>query len=91
MPQPPRRHRILRMISICLGLYVLAGIAMMLLQRSMIYHPSRAPGRILLEAAKGEGFEPWENASGQRIGWKRVHAAIAASPATVASTSINGS
>ena len=63
------------MIWICLGLYLLAGIAVMLLQRSMIYHPSRAPGSILLEAAKGGGFEPWKNAAGQRIGWKRLDGA----------------
>jgi pimeloyl-ACP methyl ester carboxylesterase len=63
------------MIWGCLGLYLLAAIAVMLLQRGMIYHPGTAPGRILMEMAKREGFEPWENAAGQRIGWKRLDGA----------------
>jgi len=63
------------MIWACLGLYVLAAIAVMLSQRSMIYHPSRAPGKTLLEMAKAEGFEPWTNGAGQRIGWKRIQGA----------------
>jgi len=75
MRQPTLRRRILRMIWVCLGLYVLAGIAVMLSQRGMLYHPSRAPGGMLLEMAKGDGFEPWVNSSGQRIGWKRLHGA----------------
>ena len=75
MPKPTLRHRILRMIWVCLGLYLLAGIGVMLLQRGMIYHPGTAPGRVLSEMAKEDGFEPWENASGQRIGWKRLNGA----------------
>jgi pimeloyl-ACP methyl ester carboxylesterase len=63
------------MIWVCLGLYVLACIAVMLVQRSMIYHPGRAPTKTLLEMAKSDGFEPWENAAGKRIGWKRLDGA----------------
>lgn len=59
-------------LLVCLGLYVLAALAVMLLQRGMIYHPSRAPGGVLKAMANAEGFEPWTNAAGQRIGWKRL-------------------
>ena len=75
MPRRKLLRRIMSLIWICLGLYVLAAIAVMLSQRSMIYHPDAAPGRMLRERAKADGFEPWQNAAGQRIGWKRLHQA----------------
>jgi len=75
MPQPTFRRRILSMIWICLGLYVLAALTVMFLQRGMIYHPSRAPGTVLSELARAEGFAPWVNTAGQRIGWKSLQSA----------------
>src|SRR4030095_3974449 len=75
MPRPTIRRRVMNVIWVCLGLYVLAAITVMLLQRGMIYHPSRAPERTLLEMAKAEGLETWTNGGGQRIGWKRLDGA----------------
>jgi len=71
MPKPTPRRRILKMIWICLGLYVAVALLVMLRQRSMIYFPTVADDRVLLAIAKDDGFEPWLNSSGQRIGWQR--------------------
>lgn len=69
-PKRPRR-RLLRMFLLCVSLYLLASLAVMLTQRRMIYHPMVADARLLLTVARNDGFEPWLNATGQPIGWKR--------------------
>lgn len=71
MPAPTLRRRILRMVWICIALYLAAAVLVMLGQRSMIYHPTVADDRALLALAKNDGFEPWLNSGGQRIGWHR--------------------
>lgn len=70
VPKPTLRRRVLRMIWIALGLYLAAVVALTLLQRRLLYVPSRADSRVMLAVAKNDGFAPWENA-GRRIGWKR--------------------
>ncbi len=75
MPKPTPRQRVLRMLLICLGLYLAAGLLVTLLQRSMLYHPSVADERVLVAVARNDGFEPWLNSSGERIGWRRLGSA----------------
>jgi pimeloyl-ACP methyl ester carboxylesterase len=41
-------------------------------QRAFLYHPFKASPESLLKAAESQGFEPWQNASGQMIGWKQL-------------------
>jgi hypothetical protein len=64
--------RLLRMLLICLGIYLAAGLLITLMQRRMIYHPTVADERVLLAIARNDGFEPWLNSAGQRIGWRRL-------------------
>jgi pimeloyl-ACP methyl ester carboxylesterase len=71
MAKPTPRKRILRMLWICLGLYLAAGLLVTLLQRRMLYHPNLVDERVLLTIARNDGFEPWLNSGGQRIGWRR--------------------
>ena len=71
MPRRTLCRSIMALILVCLGLYLLAALAVMLLQRGMIYHPNKASGSLLTKMAKEQGFEPWINTAGQRIGWKR--------------------
>jgi pimeloyl-ACP methyl ester carboxylesterase len=78
MPQRTIGRRIMTLILVCLGLYALAALAVMLLQRAMIYHPGRAAAGVLEAAANAEGFEPWANGADTRIGWKRLHGTGAA-------------
>jgi uncharacterized protein len=51
-----------------LGLMVLVFLT----QRRMLYHPSRAPLESLVKIAATHGFDPWRNAAGECIGWKRL-------------------
>jgi uncharacterized protein len=55
-----------------LGLYLLAVVLIALFQRSLIYHPTRLRSDALLQQAAADDLEPWRNAAGQRIGWKRL-------------------
>lgn len=57
------------------GVYVLVTAWLALTQRRMIYHPSTAPTKTLEAWAQEAGLEPWRNAAGVRIGWKRLSAA----------------
>ncbi len=53
-------------LVLILGLVVIA-----LLQKQMIYFPSRASEARLLDRAPSLGFEPWRDSKGAIIGWKR--------------------
>jgi uncharacterized protein len=64
--------KIVRRVMIYLGIYLLAVIAVTLMQRSFIYHPAVLPTAVLEGRAREEGLERWTNAQGERIGWKRL-------------------
>lgn len=57
-----------------LGAAVYLGLLLLLalFQRTMIYFPFHASEAELLARAQRERAEPWRDASGQIIGWKRV-------------------
>lgn len=63
--------RILRQIAIW---YLVLCALLGLLQRTLIYFPSRAAESTLLAEARSLRCEPWRDASGSIIGWKSARA-----------------
>lgn len=61
-----------RWMKILAVLYLVLTVLVFLIQRRMLYHPNNAPLDILAKLAAGQGFQPWQNASGQVIGWKHL-------------------
>ncbi len=59
-------------IGTILGLYLLLLAAVTLLQRHLMYFPSKDPLSLLKGAANERGFAPWLAPSGDFIGWKRL-------------------
>lgn len=47
-------------------------------QDDMLYFPTRLTGRVALTMAARDGLEPWRDASGQIVGWRRPNAGAAA-------------
>ena len=74
-----RLGKMLTPVLTALSLYLLAAGLVAIFQRQMIYHPTTAPTGALNGMARAEGLEPWLNAAGQRIGWKRPSPARPAS------------
>src|SRR5258706_10703637 len=52
--------------------YLLVLTAVFLGQRHLLYFPEKLPYGLSLMIAQRSGFEPWQNAAGQAIGWKRI-------------------
>ncbi|HEX4646062.1 MAG TPA: alpha/beta fold hydrolase [Verrucomicrobiae bacterium] len=53
-------------------LYLVLVVLVFLAQRRLLYHPDGAPLDILAKLAAGSGFQPWQNSSGEVIGWKQL-------------------
>ncbi|MBI4625390.1 MAG: alpha/beta hydrolase [Verrucomicrobia bacterium] len=58
------------LITAVLG-YTAMCVLLFLLQRRMLYYPSSTALAEQLAYAPGAGLEPWRDAAGARIGWKR--------------------
>src|SRR5205807_1869211 len=54
------------------GVYLLAVISLTLLQRRLIYYPTRITVAEAERWAMASELEPWKNPTGQTIGWKRI-------------------
>jgi pimeloyl-ACP methyl ester carboxylesterase len=52
--------------------YALALTVVLIGQRHLLYFPSRVPLELAIKVGERSGFTPWENASGEVIGWKCV-------------------
>jgi pimeloyl-ACP methyl ester carboxylesterase len=65
------------LITAILG-YAAMCVLLFLMQRQMLYHPSSMPLEEQLAYAPGAGLEPWRDAAGTRIGWKREQPGAAA-------------
>ena len=64
--------KIWRIILLLCVVYLVVLIAITVIQRRMIYFPTKF-GRTDAERwARGNQLEPWKNAAGQNIGWKRL-------------------
>ena len=57
------------LLSVIIG-YVIVCLALFFRQDAMIYFPDRDSAESLERLARTEGFAPWNNARGERIGWK---------------------
>ena len=49
--------------------YVMIGVGVMVLQRRLIYFPTKTNSVLAAALAAKEGFRPWLNSSGELIGW----------------------
>ena len=67
--KPKKRRRALQFLLTLLGLYALLALFVMLVQRKLIYYPSRFPSDAASQLAQQEGFREWRNKAGELIGW----------------------
>lgn len=67
----PMKKQLLRFLRLSLVVYVSFLLALALGQRRMIYLPTTAPEREALAIASASRIEPWRDAGGAIIGWKR--------------------
>jgi hypothetical protein len=75
---PRTRLRVVRLLLIVSGLYLVCLVFLSLTQRRMMYFPCKTPARELETDAAKEGFKLWRNAQGEGIGWHRASAQGAA-------------
>ena len=64
-----RLRRAMQMLLTLLILYVLLALFVMLVQRRLIYLPTKLSAEMASQMAQQEGFQPWRNQSGELIGW----------------------
>ncbi|MDB6124607.1 MAG: hypothetical protein JWQ71_3600 [Pedosphaera sp.] len=64
--------RVIRWIKILVGLYLALLIVIFLVQRRLLYHPDKFSQDESVKIAENHGFLPWQNPSGQIIGWKQL-------------------
>lgn len=69
MNQKPR-IRVIRLLQLLAIAYLLLVLAGLILQRRLIYFPTKIPGDVIESVAREHGFSPWKNPVGQIIGWK---------------------
>lgn len=62
--------RFLRAISIGLITYGAVVCLLAMMQRSLIYFPTRQDEQVMLARANQEDVEPWRDSSGEIIGWR---------------------
>src|ERR1700756_940944 len=72
MLKAARRKPLWRLGRIILAIYLGLMLLVFVGQRRLIYQPAKASYESLAKIASVSGFEPWRNASGQFIGWKKV-------------------
>src|SRR5215469_15722035 len=60
-------RRILITIAV---VYLIFCVCVFILQRQMLYFPTKIPANVIESVAKERGFLPWRNPAGQIIGWK---------------------
>lgn len=63
--------RLLRLAIAVMVAYIAFAMIMALIQRSLTFHPERAPLSELQELAAVNGMTPWRLPSGEFVGWKR--------------------
>lgn len=57
-----------------LSVYLGATLLLALFQRSLLYYPTRAPEDAMIREAAAWNLEPWRDAQGTLIGWRRMAA-----------------
>jgi len=71
MPPKPLKRRVQRFFVILVEIYVLLLIGLYLWQRHLIYVPERKPEAEMLTDAHLYNLEPWRDAQGILIGWRK--------------------
>ncbi|MEQ1859712.1 MAG: alpha/beta fold hydrolase [Chthoniobacteraceae bacterium] len=64
-------RRVRRLLLNCGWVYLCFVAVIALLQRKLLYFPTREPEHVLLARAETFGFEPWRGAEGGIIGWTK--------------------
>ena len=59
----------MQLLLTLLVLYVLLALFVMLVQRKLIYYPTKISPQVVEQLARQEGFTPWREAAGAIIGW----------------------
>src|SRR4051794_264180 len=72
MPGFQRWKKALRIIGLVACVYAAVVLAVFFAQRRMLYFPAKTSLELALAMANRAGFEPWRNAAGEVIGWKRL-------------------
>jgi len=70
MPVPPLKIRLLRLVAIGTGVYLLFVLALAVFQRKLMYLPDRCTETVALAKARDYRSEPWRDAQGTIIGWR---------------------
>jgi pimeloyl-ACP methyl ester carboxylesterase len=65
-----KRMLALVFLTVVLG-YAALCVFIFMIQRQLLYHPPAKPDGEQRALAAGAGLEPWRDATGARIGWKR--------------------
>src|SRR5262249_17759036 len=66
------RKRGLRIALLLAAIYAIALTVVLIGQRHLLYFPSRFPLELAIRMGSRSGFTPWEDASGDVVGWERV-------------------
>ena len=69
-PKPGFRRSFIRVLPLLVIVYLLLVLAVLLLQRRLIYFPTKIPAAVIESVAAEHGFVPWKNPAGRIIGWK---------------------
>ena len=59
----------MQLLLTLLALYILLALFVMLVQRKLIYYPTKLSPQMAEQLARQEGFTPWRDAAGAIIGW----------------------
>ena len=69
IPKQKPWRRIVQILLTLLVLYVLLALFVMLVQRKLIYYPSKLSPEMAAQIARQQGFVPWRDSTGAIIGW----------------------
>src|SRR5215469_17467877 len=60
----------LRILITIAVVYFILCVCAFVLQRRLLYFPTKIPANVIESVAREHGFVPWKNPGGQIIGWK---------------------
>src|SRR6266536_2768161 len=63
------RKHLVQVLTMLAVVYVMIAVGVMVLQRRLIYFPTKMNSVLAEALAAKEGFRPWLNSSGELIGW----------------------
>ena len=69
-PKSPWRRTMTIILCALVGCYALMLLAVFLMQRHLLYFPTKVPLDMAEHIAAASGLHPWRNGAGQFIGWR---------------------